>query len=579
MTISKLPSTTTGPASSISRPFTMADLLAFLATAPEVEPKRRRDLTSAVRRLCHLAKRDPQHVPADVTALRGALRAVHPAHAGISAKTLANLKANGLAALRMLRADEATPSRRQPLPPAWQALYDQLPDPLLRRGLSRFVHFCAARAIRPEAVDDAALETFAHTLRTETFIEKPNDLLRRTARLWNRAVGQVPGWPPRRLPVPSFRTPRRTIPIAELPQPLQDDVSAHLRWLQGEDLFSPYPPPRVCRPSTAAQRLRHIEGAASALIAGGFDRDRLTSLAELVAPDAVKTILRQYLARTNNEPTQYHRDLAKALINVARHWVRLDTEHLAALMDLKRRLGADRSGLTDKNKAALRQFDDATNQKRLLLLPRRLAEEAARRPTDDSHAAVTVQIALALEILMMAPMRMGNLIRLRVDQHVVHHGKEVHLVLPSAETKGGEEIVYPLTGEFVVLFDLYLRRYRPRLCKADSPWLIPTIDGKCKSQQTLSQQIGKTIRDRTGLTLTPHQFRHLAAKLLLEQRPGNYEGARQLLAHRNLKSTTNFYTGLETPQAARHYDALIEQKRSDFEETLSEKLRKPRRRR
>ena len=566
------------PDTGASRPFSMADLLSLLDTAPGIAPKRRRDLKSAVRRFCDLAERDPHSVPADIATLRAALRRVHAAQAGVGTKTLANIKANVLAALRLRRKEGAPTSRRRPLSPGWQKLYAGLP-PRLQRGLSRFARFCAAGGVAPDAVDDAVLDAFDRFLRTETFVADPNDLLRRTARLWNTAVTGEEGWPQNPVTVPSFRAPRRTIPLADLPQPFQDDVAAHLRWLQGTDLFASHPPPRVCRPATADLRRRHIEGAASALIASGLDVQSLSSLADLVTPNAVKSILRAYLARANNEVSQYHRDLAKTLIQIARHWVRLDADDLAALAELKQRLGPDRSGLTDKNKAMLRQFDNEANQQRLLLLPRHLLDEAGRCPADDIRAAVRAQVALALEILLMAPMRMGNLIRLRVDQHVVRCDKEIHLVLPGTETKGGEEIVYPLSGESVTLFDAYLRRYRPRLCDLDCPWLFPATGSKRKAQQTLSQQIVETVRDRTGIILTPHQFRHLAAKLALDHQAGNYESVRQLLAHRNLKSTTSYYTGLETPRAARHYDALIEEKRHAFEQAPTSNKRRPRSRR
>lgn len=565
MTMSKPIETRPGLDSGTSRPFAMAELLRFLDTAPDLTPKRRRDLKSAVRRLCDLADRDPQYVPADIPTLRAALRGINAPQAGVSPKTLANIKANVMAALRLHRKDSPAATRQQPLPAGWAAFRAQL-TPAHQKGLSRFVRFCARRGHAPEAVDDTVFDAFDLFLRTETFVAKPNDLLRRTARLWNEAAAGVSDRSLHTLTVPSFRAPRRTIPLAELPQPFQDDVAAHLHWLRGKDLFAAHPPPRVCRPTTAALRRRHIEGAASALIAGGVDRSQLCSLADLVAPEAAKTVLRQYLARSNNEPSQHHRDLAKTLIQIARHWVRLDADDLEALVDLKRRLGPDRSGLTEKNAATVRQFDNEDNQKRLLLLPGQLLRSAQQRPVNDVRAAVRVQVALAIEILLMAPMRMGNLIRLRVDQHVVRHNREIHLVLPAAETKGGEEIVYPLSGESVALFDTYLRRYRPRLCDDGCPWLFPTTGGTLKAQQTLSQQIVETVRKQTGIAMTPHQFRHLAAKLLLDAQPGNFEGTRQLLAHRNTKSTINFYAGLETPRAARQFDAMLDAKRRQYEE-------------
>lgn len=440
------------------------------------------------------------------------------------------------------------------------------------------MRFCAGRGIAPEAVCDATAEDFSAYLRTETFVEKPNDLLRRTTRLWNEAQEKIDGWPDQRLSVPSFRAPRRTLPLADLAKSFQDDVAAYSRWQRGDDLFTAHPPPKVCRPTTIDLRRKHIEGAASALIESGVPRETLMTLADLVTPKAVKTILRQYLARTNDQPTQYHRALAGTMIHIARYWVRAEPDDIDALKDLKRRLGPDRSGLTKKNRRTLRQFDDPHNQALLLLLPDRLVREAARRSSDDVRAAILCQVALVIEILLMAPMRMGNLIRLRIDQHVVRYGEIIHLVLPGSETKNGEEIVYPLSGDSAALLDLYLRRYRPRLCDEICPWLFPTIGGKAKAQATLSQQIVETIRKRTGLALTPHQFRHLAAKLLLDQQPGNYEGARQLLTHRSLKSTTSFYTELQTPNAARQYDAMLQARRHELAQESSAKIRTSQRR-
>ena len=57
--------------------------------------------------------------------------------------------------------------------------------------------------------------------------------------------------------------------------------------------------------------------------------------------------------------------------------------------------------------------------------------------------------------------------------------------------------------------------------------------------------------------MTCHQFRHLAAKLILDANPGAYELVRQVLGHKNLKTTTNFYAGPSTKRAGRFYDDLL----------------------
>jgi integrase len=60
-----------------------------------------------------------------------------------------------------------------------------------------------------------------------------------------------------------------------------------------------------------------------------------------------------------------------------------------------------------------------------------------------------------------------------------------------------------------------------------------------------------------GVKLTPHQFRHLAAKIALDANPGAYELVRQLLGHKILKTTTNFYAGIDTRRAGRAHADLI----------------------
>jgi integrase len=82
-------------------------------------------------------------------------------------------------------------------------------------------------------------------------------------------------------------------------------------------------------------------------------------------------------------------------------------------------------------------------------------------------------------------------------------------------------------------------------------------DQKCT--KTLSEQISGRLWKTIGLKVTPHQFRHAAAALILEAEPGNYELVRRVLGHRNIQTTINFYTGLETLAATKRFGELITQ--------------------
>ena len=66
------------------------------------------------------------------------------------------------------------------------------------------------------------------------------------------------------------------------------------------------------------------------------------------------------------------------------------------------------------------------------------------------------------------------------------------------------------------------------------------------------------VRRYAGVDLSPHQIRHLAAKILLDDSPGAFELVKQLLGHENLKTTVNAYTGIDTRRACRHHFQLLE---------------------
>jgi hypothetical protein len=60
-----------------------------------------------------------------------------------------------------------------------------------------------------------------------------------------------------------------------------------------------------------------------------------------------------------------------------------------------------------------------------------------------------------------------------------------------------------------------------------------------------------------GLRVNPHLFRHIDGKLHLDAHPGDYETVRRVHSHRSIQTTINFYCGMETKAAARHFDRTI----------------------
>src|SRR5947209_2562963 len=108
----------------------------------------------------------------------------------------------------------------------------------------------------------------------------------------------------------------------------------------------------------------------------------------------------------------------------------------------------------------------------------------ARRQRNLERGAGRAQLAVAIEILLMAPIRMSNLVKLDIERNLVRpgQGRALHLVVPPEAVKNREPLEYPLPPESVDLLERYIREFRPHLASKGNTALFPgTADG-CKNQ-------------------------------------------------------------------------------------------------
>ena len=495
------------------------------------------------------------------------LAAINVAGAGLTPKTFQNIRSNTLAALRHTGATDRPALRKIPLAEPWARLHQALPDKRMRNGISRFLRFCSAFEIEPEQADDQTVERFLDYLRDVVPQRKVKEAHRRTSRLWNEAATSVSGWPQTRLTVPDNRPTRRRRSLATLTEDFRRDLEAYLTMRANPDPFDEMAPAKPLKPRTLQLRREQLRLAASALVECGREPGSITGLAVLTELETFKQILRQMHADHDNQPSAWVEGVAKTLIAVAREWVHVPDDRLAELKRLLARLPKVQPGLTAKNREALRQFGDEINLARLLALPELLLQEARRIDPPTYKAAVKAQLALAIELLLNCPIRGQNLINLQLGQHVLRpagrRGK-VYLCLEPFEVKNEERIDFEFPSHLTRMLDTYLERFHPLLGGERCTHLFATREGKQKSQATLAQQISTTIYKRTGLRMTLHQFRHLAAALHLEGNPGGFESLRQLLGHKSTKTTVNFYAGLDTRRAARMHDEMLARRRKEL---------------
>jgi integrase len=159
--------------------------------------------------------------------------------------------------------------------------------------------------------------------------------------------------------------------------------------------------------------------------------------------------------------------------------------------------------------------------------------------------------------------RLGNLGSIRLGENLIKPGGLEHpywLVFPDYDVKNDIDLQFPLDARTSELIEGYVENFRPALIRgSNEPWLFPGGKHGRKRLTTLSTQITDRIEAATGLRMTAHQFRHAAAAILLRARPGEYELVRRLLGHRDIKTTNNFYCGLETTQASEIFANIIRQ--------------------
>lgn len=519
---------------------TLADLLAAVA-ASGLPGRRRHDMASAVRTVARLIGRGPAEVPAAPRLLAGRLAEIAPAAHGISQGRWNNIRSLLRASLALL--GPVAPGRHLGgLSPAWRTHWDRIACRRVRMGLSRFLRFCSAEGVEPAAVDAAVFERFRAGLEA-SLLKSPEATLRGTRRAWRLARRQ--GY---------------TLPWSAFPESLRRDAQGWLDRLAGRDPLDEIAFRPVCA-GTVAMRDRQLRAFASALVHRGRGAGELRGLADLVQVEALKQGLRFFLDRRGGRSSTAIADLAATLKAVARHWVRVPPAHLDRIAALERRLEVPSRGLTETNRARLRQFDDRDNALALLHLPARLLASADRAPPRQRRrAALLVQQALAIELLLMAPIRVGNLAALDLERHLVRPNRArgaVHLVVAAEQVKNREPLEFPLPPPTVALLERYRAEFRPLLAPPGSTALFPGRGGAPKTRHGLGLRISRTVFAHTGLRVHPHLFRHIAAKLFLDAHPGAYEVVRRVLGHRSLETTTGFYTGLETAAAVRHFDETI----------------------
>jgi integrase len=537
-----------------------ADAIAMIAEAAELPEQKRRHWTTSIRQIARPLDRPLEVIPARYSAVRADLLQLHHAPGGLTAKTLQNHKSNVKAALLWLAREKGVPEHGIPLTPGWEELKTGIKDRVARSRLSSLMRFCSANHIAPEAVDETVVDRLID-YRSRCGKSVDNAFRRLLAKAWNENERTLPGCPARRLSEPP---PKAAVEIEwdAFPEGLRRDLDQYLQGLSKIRKSRRGQRIRPLKDVTIRTRRAEIQAAARTAVKAGIPIEQLHSFSALLAPDVAEKVINAYWERNGDNPKLYTIDLAMRFLSIAREIKCLGEEDCERLNEMRQTLEEKRpEGLTDKNLEFLRKVLSPGVWSRIVKLPAALMAEARRDQQAPVRAAVTAQLAVAIAILSVAPVRIKNLTAIRLGKNLSKtdgSNSDYLLHFPEYDVKNRIRLLYPLEPYLTQLIDEYLHDFWPSLLRGrDEDCLFPGLRQGPKGKVAFSGQISERIWKYAGVRMTAHQFRHAAGALILKRRPGDYEVVRQLLGHRSVETTIKSYVGLDMIQASEIYTEIV----------------------
>ena len=170
-----------------------------------------------------------------------------------------------------------------------------------------------------------------------------------------------------------------------------------------------------------------------------------------------------------------------------------------------------------------------------------------------------VEKALMLAFSIFASLRAKNLRSLRLDHNLRRAGDRLFIELFEDETKTHAPLTLEMPEELIGLLDLFVEKHRPLLPGADGPYLFPGENGGPRSYSAIRDAVGVHVGKLTGITISPHLYRHAVAKIVVERRPELAFDVSRRLGHKKMNTTYQSYLGTETPAASRRINHLLQE--------------------
>jgi hypothetical protein len=547
----------------------VAEIEARVRSDPSFPEGRRGQVLSSLSRLAAWSGAEPESMPFAPPIIRARLAELTPERIGRSKKRLQNVKSD----MTFVMAHYGLGGRTKylaPLTPEWVALRAQLETTYEVISLRRVMQFASAQGIPPQEFDDTAAGKFLTAMEVEEVIKDPRTTHKNMVRAWNRAVDRYEAWPKRRLTLPMYRQ-FWGKPWSAFPGALERHVDDFLQAGQSsspEDLFSDSAPTKPLRPTTIRTQKEHLRMVATVVGA--------QKTVDLCCPSSFKCAVKALVDRHGVGVSPYIAQVAWTMTKLARHGGMLTDAEIKEVNGLFKKVlirrNADARGRRDRDQEVLDALDDPVKMDALLTLPSRTAERVIKARRKGRREALEMQLAVALELWLCAPLRVTNFVNIDLDRHLARvfvSGKARSVLrVPGEDIKRGraaetaEGVEHFLHEDAAGLLDLYAAEYLPLLLSGPTRWLIPGEKDRHKDPSPFRNQMRRFIKIGVGLqTFHPHLIRKIVTKICLDDDPGAVEVARRCLGHRDERATRKAYTQRQSRVAHERYLTALEGRR------------------
>lgn len=500
---------------------------------------------------------------ADIAIVEDMCSKIEPRSRGIDPKTFSNKKATcktALLASGLVKCDTVRVNQFTYLSPEWAELELAAETKRARISLCGFIRYCDRRAILRASVNDSILAAYEEHLRATSRRSDQHKVVRTTAVVWNETRQKHPEFAMGPLTVPLRRTKQRLVPFDAFTVSLQTEWDRVTKWAAVIDVTSDDVRSTAIGLRTLRLWGQYLRCLVTALVKTGTPCDELTSLSDVLSIENFdRAMTYQVYDVAGGKATHGNYYMAKVFLGIARDCLKLDAGHLAQMKRIVDAIPVPTFEMTEKNKHLTLRFDDPKVRNRFLTAPDRIWADMLKGTRPNLRRLATAQASVGIQTLSYIPFRLENLTSLEFDRHIfLRAGGTSTFYIPAAEAKGGKNLEFDIPTPLVERLLEYRDVIAPSVIGQRPKYLFHNLDNTNKHFSSVRYLIQEYFKKYVGFQMNPHAYRHLAAKSILDANGGAHAVLKDLLGHKSLSTTVNFYTGTDTKRAGRFHADLVE---------------------